>query len=273
LGSGAHSSPYSNIDSVLGGFRWIDNGDGTYRLDPDGGPSEGKRLGPLEEYLMGFTNGSQMGPLLAYNEALGFPFPLAQAGTPITPADIVANVSLADIQSRHGARTPGPETAQRDFALGFVAETHQRLLTPSEITFYDILAEHFTSGAVVNEAAYDMGFSWAPLGPYFGNGTTWTSVVPIDTGLDGDFNSDGVVDGADLLKWQRGESPTPMSAGDLADWRANFGSSGGLVESSGAVPEPPTWILVVSLAGALRGRFSRRGACGTQFNSASGATS
>ena len=34
--------------------------------------------------------------------------------------------------------------------------------------------------------------------------------------LAGDFNNDGVVDGADFLAWQRGESPEPLSAADLA---------------------------------------------------------
>jgi len=39
----------------------------------------------------------------------------------------------------------------------------------------------------------------------------------------GDFNVDGTYDGLDFLKWQRGESPDPLSASDLADWEANYG--------------------------------------------------
>jgi hypothetical protein len=31
------------------------------------------------------------------------------------------------------------------------------------------------------------------------------------------------VDGSDLLAWQRGESPNPLSAEDLDDWQAEFG--------------------------------------------------
>lgn len=40
----------------------------------------------------------------------------------------------------------------------------------------------------------------------------------------GDFDGDGAVKGADFLLWQRGESPHPASAEDLAAWQANFGA-------------------------------------------------
>lgn len=70
-----------------------------------------------------------------------------------------------------------------------------------------------------------------------------TSLV-IFPDLNGDFNSDGLVNGADFLKWQRGESPNPLSASDLADWQANYGISASLVSSVNYVPEPSTVLLV-----------------------------
>jgi hypothetical protein len=39
----------------------------------------------------------------------------------------------------------------------------------------------------------------------------------------GDFDHDGDVDGRDFLVWQRGGSPTPFSASDLANWQSNYG--------------------------------------------------
>jgi hypothetical protein len=57
-------------------------------------------------------------------------------------------------------------------------------------------------------------------------------------GLPGDFDFDGDVDGRDFLVWQRGGSPTPLSAGDLADWQANYGA-GSQTAATTAVPEPP----------------------------------
>jgi hypothetical protein len=60
----------------------------------------------------------------------------------------------------------------------------------------------------------------------------------------GDFNFDGIVDGADLLAWQRGQSPSPLSAGDLAVWQANYGDT---LPAVLHVPEPSTlWIVTVA---------------------------
>lgn len=61
----------------------------------------------------------------------------------------------------------------------------------------------------------------------------------------GDFNSDGQVNGSDFLAWQRGESPNPSSASDLADWEANFGAAASLSANSIQVPEPATGIMLL----------------------------
>ena len=55
--------------------------------------------------------------------------------------------------------------------------------------------------------------------------------------LDGDFDADNDVDGADFLKWQRGQSPDPLSQADLNAWEANYGTV--------FTPDPPgdtVWI-------------------------------
>jgi hypothetical protein len=44
-------------------------------------------------------------------------------------------------------------------------------------------------------------------------------------GIPGDFDEDGDVDGRDFLAWQRGQSATPLSAGDLTDWQDHYGES------------------------------------------------
>lgn len=73
----------------------------------------------------------------------------------------------------------------------------------------------------------------------------------------GDFDVDGDVDGADFLKWQRGESPNGGDALELADWTSNFGATGLVSAASAGVPEPSTFVL---LSCALLGsRCWRRG--------------
>lgn len=62
----------------------------------------------------------------------------------------------------------------------------------------------------------------------------------------GDFDGNGVVGPSDLLAWQRGESPAPLSAADLAVWEDLHGTG---AESSGVtsstVPEPSAAALLL----------------------------
>ncbi|MEM6331281.1 MAG: PEP-CTERM sorting domain-containing protein [Planctomycetota bacterium] len=103
-------------------------------------------------------------------------------------------------------------------------------------------------------------------------------VVVYDTisdGLGGDYNGDGMVDGADyaLFRNNLGLSPDGVfaagsrdpnasgniNADDLAFWLANFGA-GGLGSGSlvGAVPEPSTLLVTLPLAAAAFLRRTRR---------------
>jgi T5SS/PEP-CTERM-associated repeat protein len=76
----------------------------------------------------------------------------------------------------------------------------------------------------------------------------------LTVGRAGDFDNDGDVDGGDFLTWQRGGSPTPLSAAGLAAWQAGFGTAA--TANTGAVPEPTTWLLAASccLYGLVRRR-------------------
>ncbi len=62
----------------------------------------------------------------------------------------------------------------------------------------------------------------------------------------GDFDGNLVVDGFDFLKWQRGQSPNPLSASDLAAWEANYGMALPVSATSTAVPEPTTSALALA---------------------------
>lgn len=68
------------------------------------------------------------------------------------------------------------------------------------------------------------------------------------TVLAGDFDLDGDVDGYDFLKWQRGESPNPLSNTDLTAWQNNYEMTVPLSASSAAVPEQTSAMLVVVAA-------------------------
>jgi hypothetical protein len=66
----------------------------------------------------------------------------------------------------------------------------------------------------------------------------WNAAAGITPTFDGDFDTDGDVDGNDFLVWQRGVGTT-YDAADLADWKANYGAGPGL----SAVPEPSSLVL------------------------------
>jgi len=83
--------------------------------------------------------------------------------------------------------------------------------------------------------------------------------------IPGDFTIDGIVDDADFLAWQRGESPHPMGASDLADWLGNVGEVPALSVALTCVPEPATsavvmWgmIFFIGRRGAVSSVASRR---------------
>jgi hypothetical protein len=71
-------------------------------------------------------------------------------------------------------------------------------------------------------------------------------IGPEDPGNPGDFDNDGDIDGRDFLSWQRGESPNPFSAGDLADWQTHYGT--GQLGSFSAIPEPCALTLLAGLS-------------------------
>lgn len=72
--------------------------------------------------------------------------------------------------------------------------------------------------------------------------------------ITGDFNLDGNVDGSDLLLWQRGGSPDPLSSSDLAVWQSHFGNSSPPTDSLATtfVPEPSSLLLVFMLGASTQ---------------------
>jgi hypothetical protein len=78
----------------------------------------------------------------------------------------------------------------------------------------------------------------------------------------GDFNGDEFVNGSDFLAWQRGESPSRLSGGDLAAWKAEFGGSalGASTQATVAtVPEPQALVLALVWGLAAVANRSRLG--------------
>jgi T5SS/PEP-CTERM-associated repeat protein len=75
----------------------------------------------------------------------------------------------------------------------------------------------------------------------------------LTVGMEGDFDGNGIVDGKDLLVWQRDPSVGPLSA-----WEANYGMAAPISAVSAAVPEPASFVLIalglLSMGCRQRGR-------------------
>ena len=80
--------------------------------------------------------------------------------------------------------------------------------------------------------------------------TELSALLDLSNSATADFDLDGDIDGADFLKWQRGETPGLGSTEELASWEQQFGGTGSPVTVA-AVPEPSTAALVLMLTGML----------------------
>jgi hypothetical protein len=93
--------------------------------------------------------------------------------------------------------------------------------------------------------------------------------IPVAAVSDADFDNNGVVDGADFLRWQRGfgingggtnaqgdaDGNGIINAADLAIWKSSFGGAP-TAAAVGAVPEPGSWMLFA--VGAAAASLLRR---------------
>ncbi len=107
-------------------------------------------------------------------------------------------------------------------ALSIGEGTVQHIFFPIPTTdTYEIWVRQLDDDA----GAQDYGLAW------------WYGVAPLPV-VQGDFDSDGDVDGQGFLVWQRNPN-----VGSLSDWQSNYGNP--LVAASQAASEPSAWLLLV----------------------------
>jgi hypothetical protein len=176
---GGHYDMHTSAGSLVGGFQWTPNGDGSYTINFDEGRNSATHASEMDLYMMGLLDASQVHPILAYSG------PLKQPDNPIVQASEITNtVTIDDIIARHGVRPPA---TQHDFNLGFVAESHNRLLTPVELTFYEIFAAYYTKPIPAGQPDPHIDYGWQSITRFFGHGTTWSSAAPALRGVSADI--------------------------------------------------------------------------------------
>lgn len=182
-----HYKPRASVGSLIGGQAWTAHPDGSYTMNCEEGPSGAHHAAPLTLYMMGLAPASQVPDIHVYSEAS--PLPLDRCNQVID--DIVQTVSIDQIQGAHGIRSPGPDAARKDFRLVFVVESAGRLLNTTEMTFYQLLAEHYTRPVAPGAPDPYIGFNWASIERFFA-GANFTSILPVGSryDLDGDLDVD-----------------------------------------------------------------------------------
>jgi hypothetical protein len=173
----AHWHVYSNAGSIVGGFGWIPQPDGTWMLDGEQTRGRLREMPPLDRYLAGFLPGDGVGPLMVYDTNSKHPVLRLMDGDPIQPEEVVINIGVEDIVAIHGERVPGVMEAQRHFNVLFVIESVDRLLTDVEMTFYNLLGQEFERLLAPGTSSPILALNWVPSTRYFGQGITVSSRV------------------------------------------------------------------------------------------------
>jgi len=134
----------------------------------------------------------------------------------------------------------GAEFESADF-LGEVSQLiHDGASAP------DIWHNH-TLEAIAPESAVEARLSFIFQQPGNDNGAIWIDSAGLidESTINGDFDLDNDVDGADFLLWQRGETSDPLSNTDLNAWETQYGTSTPIATFSASVPEPTSLLLVL----------------------------
>lgn len=236
-GDGANNDYLPFVESSLAdgpeGFRYVVDAANQVFMSPnafvgqnrDGLGGDGTHGGAGMEADDGSGTGGPLADILSATS-----LPSAGAGTGYT-IEIV--VPLASIDTQDGA--------------GFTAAT-----TGDTLKFDFELGDNDADSSA--QDAFLMFWNTSNLSTFQGGEPAWEVDLELTaaTGQPGDFDDDLDVDGADFLAWQRGESPNGATAGDLAEWEANYGTPAPLAAAVGAVPEPTSFVLVcLGLVGML----------------------
>lgn len=124
---GSHWSFLLNTDaSLMYGNTWKDNGNGTFTS-----MRARKYYSPLDLYLMGFIDKSQVLPMLLIDNPEIDPMQLSQVG--ITISGTPRYVSIDEIIAAEGERTPGPDSSQKNFKTAFIFITAPGTFTGDEL--------------------------------------------------------------------------------------------------------------------------------------------
>lgn len=220
-----------------------------------GYPSNGHVFVDWDMKVTATGSTSAFGPFLGvdtYDDTSG-PRVLGSLGVDATTGDVLYQLQGSGVLAETGAKVTFDQWHHFQIRLDFVQDNYQVFVDGiqrgSQEGFVDGTSSTFTDADIAAFAAAFDATSQSQTATAFFDNFIVRDILP------GDFDEDGDVDGNDFLTWQRGGSPSPLSAADLTDWQNNYGNFP-LVASATAVPEPTAgslvWLAVLCLFGQRR---------------------
>jgi hypothetical protein len=250
-----NTSVYVGNDLLyLGSLNWS-------LLDPDEPPTQQGNIHPTFDVQLkpgnAYPLGNASATTLDIDGGSGTSFPVLDvlmdfplAGIPlnanITSAKLMLDATLSSTMTIHALGYAGDGLASltdETASTSLIGSKNSSFTSTGDILI-DLNADYVES--LLGDASHlGLRLKSATVGPYIRiatnetlTGVRPTLVLEYSSGLSGDLNADGVVDGNDFLAWQRGGSPSPNSPTDLAAWKSAFAATASA--STAAVPEPTT---------------------------------
>ncbi|NGP88938.1 T9SS type A sorting domain-containing protein [Fodinibius halophilus] len=176
---GSHYKPTSNIASLLGGIKWEWQSDSTFVFNCNEARGGNSKAPLLDLYLMGLISGERVPVSRVVPDSINQTHYCPSWTNPpdtLHKDQISQELTIQEIQEEIGVRKPGPENAQRNFRIGFVAESNKRLLNDTEMTYYSIFAKHY--GKDDPSLSSRQGHNFTPVTNYIGENTSWNTKIP-----------------------------------------------------------------------------------------------
>jgi hypothetical protein len=208
-------------------------------LQWEGIPINGDHL-LMNGHLLSTTLGAQ-GLITVNLHDLGSAFDLSQGYDVILYADTEGDHAAQSLQVDDGIHV-GSAITMKDVLLDVpVPQFFDEAVDYNEGTT-DGLGSWIRFTGLTGSSLRIEAMSVLPDEPAFLNGFQIVGYQPTAV-ADGDINGDGIIDGTDLLDWQRGKGKRPYHAKILAAWEAEWGVSARPIPLQ-AVPEPRSVMLL-----------------------------
>jgi hypothetical protein len=238
--------------ATASGFTW----GSTFVLNSDTDPGPGQTIDPviqaqIDNLIGKISAADRVAFDVTYQYQDLFPLPNPTfTGFGVHFADETGRQFQAFGDNLNVAGATNPTTATIEIPLSEFVDATDNLLTLTN------------TGLMTNSDYLRIAISTNTDGAQIYQVDNFRLVTEVAQGVPGDYNDNGVVDGADYVLWRNGgplqnevDTPGTVSVADYTEWRARFGNTSGSGSlAGGGVPEPSAAaLLIAAIVGSMIG--------------------